>query len=94
MIFEGEIRDDEWGTEVFGRLSTCNDPVAEEAVYHTSCMNSFRLFVHSGNKRGRPADLSMIENFGKICNWLECDANCDLYALKEIFDKMVELSKD
>ena len=94
LLKQCETRDDAWGREVFARLSTCNDLVAEEAVYHTSCMTKFRLIINTGNKRGRPADVSMMENFKKICIWLEEDADCDLFTLQEMHDKMVELSED
>ena len=37
-------RGDEWGLDVHSRLMTCNDLVAEEAVYHTIChVNFFRV---------------------------------------------------
>ena len=69
-------------------LSMCNDLVAEEAVYHTFCMNRFRLIIHSGNKRGRPEDSSMKENFNSICRWLEETADCDLYTLLQRYNKI------
>ena len=37
-----------------GKLLTCNDLVAEEAVYHNSCMNRFRLEKMNSGKKGRP----------------------------------------
>ena len=55
-------------------------------------MNKFRLKTYSENKRGRPADLSMLEGFSKVCEWLENDADGDLYTLKEVHDKMSELN--
>ena len=53
-------------------------------------MNKFRLNINTGNKRGRPTDNLMTENFKKICNW----SDCDLYTLKEMHDKMIELGED
>ena len=35
--------------------------VAEEAIYHISCMNRFRLQINRANKRGRPLDSTMME---------------------------------
>ena len=34
---------DIWGNEVYTRLLSYNDLVTEEAIYHISCMNRFRL---------------------------------------------------
>ena len=34
---------DEWGTKVLAKMESCIDLVAEEAVYHSSCMAEFRL---------------------------------------------------
>ena len=87
-------RIDDWGNTVKDRLECCIDLVAEEAVYHISCMNKFRLKTYSENKRGRPADLSMLEGFSKVCEWLENDADGDLYTLKEVHNKMSELNGD
>ena len=33
---------DEWAKEVHGPLSACNNLVADEAVYHVTCMTNFR----------------------------------------------------
>ena len=87
-------RDDEWGRSVQDRLECCIDLVAEEAVYHISCMTKFRLKTNSDNKRGRPTDLSMLNGFSKVCEWLENDADGDLYTLREVHDKMMELNGD
>ena len=82
------------GREVLGRLSNCNDLVAEEAVYHIPCLNKFRLNLLTGNKMGCLADDFMLLNFNKVCDWLEKDADCDLCTLKEVHDKMLEFTKD
>ena len=58
-------RDDNHAKEVHFRLWNCNDLVAQEAIYHISCMKHFRLWMPSGKKRGRPIDSYMSENFKK-----------------------------
>ena len=56
---------DNWGQAVLARLEACNDLVAAEAVYHSSCMINFKLNVgeNSGTK-GRPRNDSMTEALG------------------------------
>ena len=46
-----ETRDDDWGRDIQGRLLTCNDLVAEEAIYHSTCMVRFRLKTITSNKK-------------------------------------------
>ena len=60
-------RGDNHAMEVHFRLSSCNDLVAEEAIYHFTCMTNFRLWMSSEKKRGRPIDSNMSKNFNKIC---------------------------
>ena len=43
LIKRAEERNDEWGIQVLGKLLACNDLVAEEAMYHLSCINNFRF---------------------------------------------------
>jgi len=77
-------RGDDWGLEVLGRLSTCCDLVAVEAIYHRSCYIDF-VCMHprptttnehqsNGSKPGRPVDKGKMEAFENLCSWLElCD---------------------
>ena len=94
LIAHCNKRDDEWGKQVQGRLLTCNDLVAADAIYHISCMTSFRLQTQSSNKRGRPANTAMMENFNRIRVWLEEEADSDLYTLAELHNKMIQLGED
>ena len=57
-------------------------------------MTKFRLNVTGENKRGRPPDTVMAENFRCVCSWLEKEADSELYTPAEVHEKMVELSKD
>ena len=86
-------RGDKWGETVLGRLENCTDLVAEEAIYHSSCMVKFRLKKETFNKKGRPIDANMIGGFNKVCNWLEENGDCELYTLKEVHQKMTELNE-
>lgn len=86
-------RNDQWGRDVLGRLESCNDLVAEEAIYHVNCMSKFRLTIsQTEKKKGRPLDLEMQSNFDKVCEWLERAIDCELHSVKEIYAKMKEIS--
>ena len=89
-----KLRGDDWDAEVQHRLSMCTDLVAEEGVYHNLCMNNFRTNIQTGNKVGRSADLYMLQNFQRVCNWLEEESDSELYTLTELHEKMMELSKE
>ena len=88
-----ELRKDDWSNDIQRRLLSCNDLVAEEALYHFKCMLNFRLKHPSENKKGRPTDIAMMNNFEKICHWLEEDSGCELYTLTELHDKMINVSE-
>ena len=74
-------------------MITCADLVAEEAIYHCECMTKFRLTILSSNKVGRPINAVMMDNFEKVCNWLEEELDCELCTIVELHEKMVQLSE-
>lgn len=49
-------RNDDWGNQVLGRLLTCNDLVAVEAIYHDRCRKMFTLSLSASAKKGRPVN--------------------------------------
>ena len=93
LIKRCDERNDEWGEEVRSRLITCTDLVAEEAIYHCECMTKFRLTILSSNKLGRPINAVMMDNFERVCNWLEEESDCELYLIAEFHEKMVQSSE-
>ena len=85
-------RDDDWGKTVKDRLLNSNDLVAEEAIYHRSCMTNFSLNKSSVNEKpGRPVNTEMSEGFEAICIWLEEDGDCDLHTIDELQEKIKEM---
>lgn len=90
-----EERNDQWGLEVRGRLLTCNDLVAEEAVYHRRCSRLFHgkspspLNVDSACSTwcDEPKRIA----FDKLCEWLEV-AEEQLYTISELHEIMNEMA--
>ena len=82
---------DDWGQEVLARLKTCKDLVAADTIYHSPCMTNLKSnkSENSGTK-GRPRNVSMTEAFENVCDWLENSAECEVHAIQELYDKMVE----
>ena len=71
----------------------CLDLVAAEAIYHANCYSRFLL--NKGNNLstecapGRPKDTTgMMHWFRMLCQWLESEADAELYTLAELHDKM------
>ena len=73
-------------------LLLCNDLVAEEAVYHSSCMAKFRLKLESSKEKGRSEDVIIKELFEKTCHRLESEADSELYTIDDLFMKMQEFN--
>ena len=74
------------------RLDSCVDLVAAEAIYHISCMNRFRLVRYIEKPSGRPVNTTMMENFLKVCQWLD-EGDGELYTVADVYNKVVELSE-
>jgi hypothetical protein len=69
-----EKHGDEWGLEVKGRLQSCNNLMAEEAIYHVVCHRRFceNLSKTAGAVTvGRPVNLVAEKAFDKLCDELE-----------------------
>jgi hypothetical protein len=83
---------DEWSDMVLSRLNSCNDLVAEEAVYHVRCYSRFtrNKTLKPSVLPGRPEDVVMFKLFGSLCEWLESNSDCELYTLDELRQHMVE----
>ena len=81
------------GKKVHTRLLSCSDLVAEEAIYHISCINRVRRQKNTSDKSsGRPIDPNMMRNFERVCQWLEEEGDNEFYTLAEIYGKMEELA--
>ena len=85
-----KVRSDDWGEAVLTRLGTLNDLVAEEAVYHSSCMAAFKLNKVGSSVRGTPEDPTMTDVFQHICDWLENTVEREVYSVRELYDKMIK----
>ena len=94
LIKRAEERNDDWGNHVLGKLLTCNDLVAEEAIYHLICMNRFRLERLNPGKTGRPVNSTTMDAYDKVCYWLENETDCELYTQKDVRKKMRSLGDD
>ena len=76
---------------------SCSDLVAAEGRHHKKCRDTFSLDSKSAKsiirleKKGRPQSIKQLENFKKLCEWLENEG--EIYSLSESLDKMKELAK-
>ena len=85
-----KARNDDWGEALLTRLGTSNDFVAEEAVYHSSCMAAFKLNKVGRSVRGRPEYPTMTDVFQHIRDWLEITAESEVYSVRELYDKIIK----
>jgi len=93
---------DDWSLQVSGRLETCNDLVAEEAVYHRHCFTNFMTRCRNPKAQTAEAvsrdktdseqciDERKIDDFHKLCTWQE--RSSDLYSISELHEIMTELA--
>ena len=94
-----EKRNDQVSKEVALRVGSCNDLVAVEACYHTSCRITFvnpeKAFYHGENKSkgisARPTENEKQSHFEQLCAWIEQEAKC--YTVKELYEEMIQKEK-
>ena len=69
-------RNDKFAPSVQGRLQTCIDLVAEEAVYHRTCYQKFLSNEEESNPVGRPFNADSNNAFNHLrtnpTKWFEC----------------------
>ena len=90
-------RDDAWGSEVMNRLHGCIDLVAAEAVYHNHCLSRFLLYkelsaIKKPTISGRHSDEEKIKWFELLCDRLDSAAGAEMCTLKDLHNKMAEIS--
>ena len=85
-------RNDQWALQVSGRLETCIDLAAADAIYHRHCFRSFYAgrSADAVGKTGKSTDEEKLRAFEKVCDWLE--ATCELCTISELHDIMQELA--
>lgn len=82
-------RSDEWGLKVQSRLQSCNDLVAEEAIYHKNCFTKF-FKINRVSTPGRPCDYKKKETFEVLCQWLEVNDE-ELLTIQDVVIKAKSL---
>jgi hypothetical protein len=82
-----KTRNDDWASEILGRIEGVNDLPAAEARYHQSCNSNFRTFKNVPEKfqhstrekneknRGRPSNTASSEAFLEIMKYFEMHEN-------------------
>ena len=88
IVEKCQERKDDWGSEVEIRLSCSRDLVADEGV-HKECLT--RLM----SNRSKPSDKEQHKVRGRpedSNNWLDSEADAELYTVHELQSKMSELA--
>ena len=91
LIKQAQGRKDDWGQTVLGRLLSCHDLVAAEAIYHLNCMTKFTLHIYTSEKRGRPVHSEMMYPFETVCSrvtftpWKSFTKKCNLWAIQVMY---------
>ena len=89
-------RDDQWNHKIKLRLVNCIYLVAEEPIYQKSCYTRLMLgkSISSASAThtpiaGRHKDSHMMVHFNSLCQWVENEADAELYSITELHSKMI-----
>ena len=84
---------DEWATEVHGRLASVNELRAEGAIYHSQCSSNFRtgkgMPKKTSGKRGRPSDMDKEAAFQEIIEHIKNNSDSQ-FILTDLVKRMEE----
>ena len=84
-------RKDKRSEEICKKLLNIHDLVAAEGRYHKKCKSNFYVGpLKSTETPGRPKNLTCIDNFNAVCEWLEGEA--EIHTLSEVYKKMIEIT--
>jgi hypothetical protein len=95
VLQECNSRVDEWAVKVQGRLSSCVDLPAVEAIYHANCRIRFKTGLEevSGvTKVGGQIESEKMEAFKKLCEYVDGVAENRLYTLVELHGIMKQFA--
>ena len=90
-------RNDEWASEVAGRLQHINDLVAAEAAYHLRCKTNFERLSSRQNtleQCSKPTMSDKEESFVTLCEWLESQLENGVLTLEEVYHKQISLDNN
>ena len=84
-----------WAAQVKHRLLNCSDLVQAEARYHHTCHGKFSASEELSSPltkipAGRQVNTNSMQFFDQLCDYIECQA--EVYSLRELHEKMVELA--
>lgn len=78
----GLARKDKWGEDVVDRLSSINDLVAEEAVYHQDCYRTFTRHLYMEKKEPKTDDY-ILKGMEEIYSYMEGNQDCQ-FSMNEL----------
>jgi len=83
---------DRWALDIQGRMQSCCDLIAEEALYHVNCYHRFTGEKHlqrEYDNTGRPENSSMLSAFNRACDWSEsCSEGINRISLYHIIQQI------
>ena len=94
VINHCHVRNDDLSLKVLGRLQSCCDLVAEEAVYHNTCLSYFlqnKNYAATRFDLGHPQDTAMFEAYELLCDLLESSCENDLFSIDQLHQRMTDI---
>ena len=94
VINNCRVRNDDLSLTVLGRWQSCCHFVAEDAVYHNTCLSHLlqnKNLAATRSDSGRPQYAVMCEVFEQICDLLESSCENDLFCIDQLHQRMTDI---